>query len=65
MPEKYNRYDGRLVLITGGSSGMGLALAQLLAAEGARVWLLARHKQKLEAALQTPADAAWPDARHA
>jgi 3-dehydrosphinganine reductase len=32
---------------------MGLALAQLLAAEGARVWLLARHKEKLEAALGT------------
>jgi 3-dehydrosphinganine reductase len=32
---------------------MGLALAKLLAAEGARVVLLARHKQKLEAALRT------------
>ena len=53
MPEKYSRYDGRLVMITGGSSGIGLALAQLLAAEGARIWLLARHQQKLEAAVQT------------
>ena len=53
MTEKFDRYEGRLVLITGGSSGMGLALAQLLAAEGARVWLLARHKQKLEAALRS------------
>jgi 3-dehydrosphinganine reductase len=53
VPENYNRYDGRLVLITGGSSGMGLALAQLLAAEGARVWLLARHQQKLEAAVES------------
>jgi 3-dehydrosphinganine reductase len=53
VAEKYDRYKGRLVLVTGGSSGMGLALAQLLAAEGARVWLLARHEQKLEAALRT------------
>ena len=53
MAEKYNRYDGRLVLVTGGSSGMGLELARLLAAEGARVWLLARHKDKLEAALSS------------
>ena len=53
MTERYNQYDGKLVLITGGSSGMGLALAQLLASEGARVWILARHKEKLEAALQT------------
>jgi 3-dehydrosphinganine reductase len=44
-------YEGRLVLITGGSSGIGLALARLLAGEGARVWLLARHKEKLEAAV--------------
>lgn len=53
MAEKYDRYQGRLVLVTGGSSGMGLSLAQLLAAEGARVWLLARHQNKLEAALRT------------
>jgi 3-dehydrosphinganine reductase len=32
---------------------MGLALAQLLAADGARVWLMARHKEKLEAALRS------------
>ncbi len=53
MPENYKQYTGRLVLITGGSSGMGLALAQLLASEGARVWLLARHQQELEAALRS------------
>lgn len=53
MTESYRTFDGRLVLITGGSSGMGLALARLLAAEGARVWLLARHQQKLQAALES------------
>lgn len=31
------RYDGGTVVITGGVSGMGLATARLLAAEGARV----------------------------
>jgi 3-dehydrosphinganine reductase len=51
VTEKFGKYDGRLVLITGGSSGMGLALARLLAAEGARIWLMARRADALEAAL--------------
>jgi 3-dehydrosphinganine reductase len=46
-------YQGRLVLMSGGSSGMGLALARLLAREGANVWLLARRKDVLEAAYQS------------
>ena len=41
-------FQGRLVLITGGSSGLGLALANLLAAQGANVWLIARRKDVLE-----------------
>lgn len=40
----------RHVLITGGSSGIGLALARLLAAEGARLSLVARDPQKLASA---------------
>jgi len=41
-------FQGRLVLITGGSSGLGLALANMLAAQGANVWLIARRKDVLE-----------------
>ena len=41
-------FQGRLALITGGSSGLGLALANLLAAQGANVWLIARRKDVLE-----------------
>ncbi|MFS7990370.1 putative 3-dehydrosphinganine reductase [Helianthus anomalus] len=40
----------RHVLITGGSSGIGLALARQAAAEGARVTILARDLNKLEEA---------------
>ncbi|KAK9050842.1 hypothetical protein SSX86_030185 [Deinandra increscens subsp. villosa] len=40
----------RHVLITGGSSGIGLALARQAAAEGARVTILARDLNKLEKA---------------
>ncbi|KVH99922.1 3-dehydrosphinganine reductase TSC10A-like [Cynara cardunculus var. scolymus] len=40
----------RHVFITGGSSGIGLALARQAAAEGARVTILARNLEKLEEA---------------
>ncbi|HUH98440.1 MAG TPA: SDR family oxidoreductase [Anaerolineales bacterium] len=46
-------FQGRLALITGGSSGMGLAVAKLLVQEGARVWLVARRRNVLEEAQKT------------
>lgn len=46
-------YKGRLALITGGSSGIGFALAKQLAEAGARVWLLARGKERLQSAFTT------------
>jgi short-subunit dehydrogenase len=45
-------FGERKVLITGGSRGLGLALARLLAADGARVALLARSEATLHAALR-------------
>lgn len=39
---------GRHVLITGGSSGIGLAMATAAAREGARVFILARNAARLE-----------------
>ena len=53
MSNLRNSYQGRLALIAGGSAGMGLALAQLLAEEGASVWLLARHADTLETACRS------------
>lgn len=43
-------FDGRVVVITGGSRGLGLVLARQLAAEGARVCLLARDTEELDRA---------------
>lgn len=45
-------FRGRSVVITGGSRGLGLVLARLLAAEGARLTLLARDSEELERARQ-------------
>lgn len=50
-------YLGKTALVTGGSSGIGLALARLLAQEGAHVWILARDPVKLDAACQQIKDA--------
>jgi 3-dehydrosphinganine reductase len=50
MADFNNSFQGRLALITGGSSGLGLALANQLAAQGANVWLIARRKDVLERA---------------
>ncbi|CAA7263965.1 unnamed protein product [Cyclocybe aegerita] len=43
--------DGKHVYITGGSTGLGLSLAQLLTRKGAHVSIVARNKDKLDAAL--------------
>ncbi|MFH1447141.1 MAG: SDR family oxidoreductase [Chloroflexota bacterium] len=44
-------FKDKLVLITGGSSGIGLALAKELVSEGSHVWILARDQERLDNAL--------------
>ena len=52
------RFKDKVVLVTGGSSGLGLATAKRFAAEGARVFITGRRREQLdEAAAQIGGDA--------
>ncbi|WP_181721759.1 glucose 1-dehydrogenase [Nocardia gipuzkoensis] len=52
MTHSISRFDGQVALITGGSSGMGLATARRLLTEGARVVITGRDKSRLDAAVE-------------
>ncbi|MCC3332786.1 glucose 1-dehydrogenase [Nocardia abscessus] len=52
MTHSNSRFDGQVALITGGSSGMGLATARRLLTEGARVVITGRDKTRLDAAVE-------------
>ena len=53
---------GSAVVVTGGSKGMGLAIAETLAAEGARVAVMARGQDALDSAVESLSSAGAPDA---
>jgi NAD(P)-dependent dehydrogenase (short-subunit alcohol dehydrogenase family) len=48
-----SRFDGKVVVITGGNSGIGLAAAQQFEAEGARVVVTGRDAKTLEGAAKS------------
>jgi len=51
-PEESFRLDGRIAVVTGASSGMGVTFAQALAAAGARVVVTARRIERLREVVQ-------------
>ena len=46
------KLDGRVALVTGGTSGIGLAAAKALAAEGAHTYITGRRERELSAAVE-------------
>ena len=46
------RLDGKIAVITGGSSGIGLATAQRFVDEGAYVFITGRRQSELDAAVE-------------
>jgi len=49
---QYQSLEGRKVLITGGTTGLGRAIALRLSAEGAKVLIFGRHQRELEDAMK-------------
>ena len=46
------KLEGKIALITGGSSGLGLAIAKRFVAEGAHVFITGRRQPELDAAVK-------------
>src|SRR5689334_11551000 len=47
-----NKLEGKIALVTGGTSGIGLATAKQFASEGAFVFITGRREQELAAAVK-------------
>ena len=56
-----NTLEGKRVLVTGGTRGMGAAIAELLVIQKARVVVTARHQDKMSAARLIRADLTLPE----
>ncbi len=56
------RFDGKVVIVTGAASGIGLATARRFGAEGARVVIADLHEKKAQTAAEEVKRAGAPDA---
>jgi NAD(P)-dependent dehydrogenase (short-subunit alcohol dehydrogenase family) len=55
---------GKTAVMTGGTSGIGLATAQRFMAEGAYVFIMGRRQAELDAALRSASSASHPCPYH-
>jgi NAD(P)-dependent dehydrogenase (short-subunit alcohol dehydrogenase family) len=60
--ENPKRFDGKVAIVTGGSSGIGLAASRRLGAEGARVVIAGRDPEASEKAAEEVKSTGAPDA---
>lgn len=58
------RQDGRVLIVTGGNSGIGLALAKLLYPTGAKIYLACRSEERARAAIKEVVDEAGTKPDH-
>lgn len=52
VKEQSDLLSGKVALVTGGSSGIGFAIAAALVAAGAKVYIIGRNKEKLKNAAE-------------